>query len=191
MHEKIRNTIFVLGSQSPRRRGLFEQVGYNFRIEVANINEVLSGSDIASNTEQLAKQKAEAITAMPTECVVTADTLVGLNNEILGKPKTAAEAKLMLEALSNQWHEVYTGVCIRYKNEIHVFNECTNVFIHPLLESDIDFYVSQHSPMDKAGSYGIQDWFGLTQVGEIKGCYYNVMGFPMPKFYKEIQKIIV
>ena len=191
MLNQLQDIPFVLGSQSPRRRELFAGVGLQFRVQIADIDEKLSGTDIAKNTEQLALQKAEAISINDSECLVTADTLVGLNKEILGKPKTEKEAAQMLRSLSNTWHDVFTGVCIKYKNKTYTFHERTLVFINPLSDQDIAHYIQHYNPMDKAGAYGIQDWFGLTQVGEIKGCYYNVMGFPMPRFYNELQKIIV
>lgn len=190
MFKKLQKIPFVLGSGSARRQQLFKMVNLNFRVEVANVMEELINSSLAANTENLARMKAEAIHIGDEECLITADTLVGLDGKILGKPKDELEAAQMLSELSNNWHDVYTGVYARYGNKTISFHEKTSVFIDALEEADIAYYIKNHNPMDKAGSYGIQDWFGLTQVQQIRGCYYNVMGFPLPRFYKEIQTIL-
>lgn len=190
MFSKIAQIKFVLGSQSPRRQQLFSQLGLHFIVKTADIEEPLIHDDLASNTEHLAMEKAKAIDADYNDCLITADTLVGLEGKILGKPKNMEEARTMIRSLGNKWHEVITGVCISYQGKYHTFHEKTSVLIKEISDEDLTHYAIHGNPMDKAGSYGIQDWFGLTHVEAIKGCYYNVMGFPMPRFYKELKEIL-
>jgi len=190
MFNELKHISFVLGSQSPRRQQLFTDLGLDFVVKTADIDEVLSEDGLATNTEHLALQKAMAIEARPNECLVTADTLVGLDGKILGKPADLIEAKEMIQRLGNKWHEVVTGVCVSYQGKQIIFHEKTEVLIKDIAEEDLEYYISHYNPVDKAGSYGIQDWFGLTHVEAIKGCYYNVMGFPMPRFYKELKNIV-
>jgi len=191
MFKDIQHIPFVLGSQSPRRQQLFTELGLNFRVVTADIDEILIDADLASNTEYLASLKAKAIEMESKECLVTGDTLVGLNGKILGKPANLEEAERMIMSLSNQWHEVITGVCIKYQGIQVSFHEKTSVFVKEIGASDLAYYIDTYKPIDKAGAYGIQDWFGLTHVEAIKGCYYNVMGFPMPRFYKELKELLL
>ncbi len=181
----------MLGSQSPRRQQLFTDLGLDFVVRTADIEEILSTDDLATNTEHLARQKALAIDVLAHECLITADTLVGLDGLMLGKPGNLDEAQKMIRQLSNKWHEVVTGVCISYQGKQITFHEKTEVLIKEIAAEDLEYYISHYNPVDKAGSYGIQDWFGLTHVEAIKGCYYNVMGFPMPRFYKELKNIVI
>jgi septum formation protein len=181
----------VLGSQSPRRKELFEKAGYSFSIKVSEAKEFIDKSlSVESNTMELARQKANAINFEDDEVLVCADTLVSLQDgTILGKPQDTSEAKNMLKLLVNNFHYVTTGVIIKTCTFEHVFYEQTKVFVKDTEDELIDYYIHHHQVLDKAGSYGVQDWFGLTQVEKIEGCFYNVMGFPMPKFFKELKKI--
>lgn len=181
----------VLGSQSPRRRQIFELAGFRFKVRVSEIEEIMDEKmDVISNTMDLASQKAQSLRRGLNEILVCADTLVSMNDGlILGKPRSRSEAFHMLKSLAGKSHFVTTGVSISFDQNEHLFYEQTKVHVANLEPEQINYYLDHHEIMDKAGSYGIQDWFGLTHVERIEGCYYNVMGFPMPKFYKELQKL--
>jgi septum formation protein len=194
MLNKILNTPVLLGSQSPRRRSLITQLGFSkIRTATAQTNEEYPDTlDNKIIPEFLARQKAIELLnkANPDELLITADTLVFCNNTILGKPNSETEAKAMLKKLSNNTHQVVTGVCLAFKNEIVTFSETTNVTFSALSKEEIDFYVDKYKPFDKAGSYGIQEWIGYIGIKNINGCYYNVMGLPLHRLYEEIKKSI-
>ncbi len=121
--------------------------------------------------------------------VITADTLVAYNNEILGKPENAQHAVDMLTRLSDTKHQVFTGVSLTYKDQILSFYDVTEVYFRPLTMEQINYYVTHYSPLDKAGAYGIQDWIGLVAVEKIEGSYTNVMGLPTEKLYQALAAI--
>lgn len=172
----------ILASQSPRRKQLLEQAGYSFTVVIADVDETnppgMPGIDVP---EFLAKKKAAAIeTSQPADAVIiAADTVVLLDNEILGKPTDAAHAKETLRKLSGRMHEVVTGVCIQKGLDQRSFSVITEVYFRPLTEEQIDHYVDRYKPMDKAGAYAIQEWIGLIGIERINGDYYNVMGLPI------------
>ncbi len=182
----------ILASKSPRRKQLLKQIGINFSIEISGIDETmelnLSPHHIAEN---LSKEKARKVSQkFPEELVVGADTLVVYKKQILGKPKNDTESFDMLSMLSGKTHKVITGVslqCIN-KNINTTFHETTKVTFHTLSNSYISYYINTYNPYDKAGSYGIQDWFAVC-VKKIDGCFYNVMGLPLAKFWKEITEL--
>lgn len=180
----------ILGSKSPRRKQLFEQAGFDFEVKAKETNEVLNPLEtVEQNTMRLAKEKAMALGLR--ELVVCGDTLVSLDDKhVLGKPSDKQQAIEMLKSISGRSHYVTTGVCISKNQEYYCFYEQTKVFIKPVSDEMVHYYIDQYKVLDKAGSYGIQDWFGLTQVEKIEGCFYNVMGFPMPRFFQELNKII-
>ena len=175
----------ILASTSPRRKQILKDAGFYFTIQSKNVEEVY---DPALQREQiplyLAKIKAAPL--LPTlndEMLIAADTIVWQNNKILGKPADDDDAFEILSQLSGNTHEVITGVYL-YKNGIEEsFFDVTEVTFRNLSEIEIRQYIEIYQPLDKAGSYGIQDWIGLTAVEKINGCYYNVMGLPMPKLY--------
>ncbi len=176
----------ILASGSPRRRQLLNQVGFQFSVHPANIHEDfsidLSPTDL---TRHFAELKARSISAkFPDALVVGADTIVILGDTILGKPSTRSEAIGMLSNLSGKTHQVCTGVALIWEARRYsvTFHELTDVTFNPLSQIEIEYYVDQFKPFDKAGSYGIQDWFAL-HVGRISGCFYNVVGFPLGAFY--------
>ncbi|MBK7214590.1 MAG: septum formation protein Maf [Bacteroidales bacterium] len=181
---------FLLGSKSPRRQQLLKSVGLPFEIVQMEVEEnypdSLQGADIAL---YLCELKAEAfdMEEYPDNSVlITADTIVWLENECIGKPKDREDAIQMLSKLSGKEHTVYTGICLRTKSKKRVFSAETQVKFKTLSPDEIRYYIEHHRPFDKAGSYGIQDWIGYTSVIGIKGCYYNVMGFPVQKFWEEL-----
>lgn len=118
--------------------------------------------------------------------LITADTIVYIDGQVLNKPQSVEEAQQMLQTLSNQTHSVYTGVCLRNDEKTHTFYDHTQVSFHDLTPAEIAHYVAHYKPFDKAGSYGVQDWMGYVGVKGIQGCFYNVMGFPVAKFYREL-----
>ena len=182
----------LLASQSPRRQFLFRETGLDF--ETVNINcdedydPELKGAAIA---EYLALKKSRAYKDELNEnLLVTADTIVCLSGTILNKPAGKAEAMAMLTLLSGHTHSVYTGVCMRGSNFEKVFHECSKVTFKELSDEEIEYYVDKYHPYDKAGSYGVQDWMGYVGVCRIEGCFYNVMGFPMSRFYSELENLM-
>ena len=171
----------ILASQSPRRKQLLELAEIAFEIRVADIDETpptgMPGKEVP---EHLAKEKA-AIIALhnPSAIVIAADTIVLLDDEILGKPMDEEDAVAILKKLSGRMHEVVSGVCIQHGDEIHSFSEVTEVYFRPLTEAQIRHYVANYQPYDKAGAYAIQEWIGMVGIEKINGDYYNVMGLPI------------
>lgn len=186
------NFKILLASQSPRRQFLLKESG--FELETIKI-EVEESFDPNLNAQEipmfLAKKKAEAYTKplQNNELLVTADTVVWLNNKVLNKPLDINEAKSMLMELSNNCHSVFTAVNVKSNNKEVCFYDETKVYFNLLNEEIINHYLRQYSPLDKAGAYGIQEFIGFVGIKKIEGCYYNVMGFPVSKFIQEINKL--
>ena len=185
MHE------IILASKSPRRRELLSALNFPISFVDIQVDEHLD-EDIAPTAvaEATAKKKASAFesqTLKEGQVLVTADTVVICDNRVLGKPHHREEALEMLKLLSNRWHYVCTGVCLVTRNAQRSFTENSQVHFKELSQKEIEHYVDYYNPYDKAGSYGIQEWIGLIGIDSIKGCYYNVMGFPTSRFYKELQ----
>ena len=182
----------VLASSSQRRRILLKQIGLTFDVVESNIAEVFDEQkSVQENVQQLAYQKAESVaSSIENAIVIGADTVVVLDRKVLGKPKDANDARRMLMNLSGKTHEVYTGFCLldRPTNKTVSDVEITKVKFRLLGDKEIDDYIKSGSPMDKAGAYGIQDDYGAVFVERIEGCFYNVVGFPLSKFYLTMQK---
>ena len=180
----------ILASKSPRRQELLNLMGLKFAVELKDVDEsypeTLSAPEIAV---YIAEKKATAFNANPDQIIITADTIVAIKGEILGKPKDYSEAQQMLRKLSGNKHQVYTGVSINYKGKITSFYDQTEVFCRSLNEEEINYYIDNFQPFDKAGSYGVQDWFGLTVVERLNGSYTNVMGLPTEKLYQYLLEI--
>lgn len=185
------NKKIILASQSPRRKWLLEEMGFQFDVQIKDVDESfpneLNTKEVA---EFIAKKKAAAFEDQLTEgnIVITADTVVIHNNNILGKPKTFAEAEEMLTKLSEDEHLVITGVCVMSKEKMVSFSDESTVHINKISESEMKHYIENFSPLDKAGAYGIQEWFGHNKVASIKGSYTNIMGLPTAKLYDELIK---
>ena len=187
----------ILASQSPRRAEILRMIGVNFKVDSCNINEKMNQkieqNEIAMN---ISKAKAEKISQKyPNNIIIGADTIVVYNEKIFGKPKDKNESKKMLKALSGNCHKVITGVTIMNKKlgVLKTFSETTKVFVKKIPRNQIEFYVNNYNTLDKAGSYGIQEWFSVW-IKKINGCYYNVMGLPVSKLHKhlaEIEKLII
>jgi len=180
----------ILASKSPRRQELLSLMGLAFNVELKDVDESypddLSPAEIAV---YIAEKKARAFTANG-EIVITADTIVALNGEILGKPQDRKHAQEMLKKLSGSKHEVFTGVTLAKGGQIHSFYDRTIVYCKTVTSAEIDFYIDNYKPFDKAGSYGVQDWWGIVVVERIEGSYTNVMGLPTEKLYNELLKFI-
>lgn len=181
--------LLVLASASPRRTELLRAAGIGFTIEVANVDEsLLPGEAPRAYVERLARAKAEA-SAHAGTLTLGADTTVVIDGEILGKPADAEDAKRMLRALSNRWHEVWTGVALvdAATQRVWTSAEVTRVKFAELSEAEIDWYVASGEPMDKAGAYGIQDRASRF-VERIEGSYTNVVGLPVQTVYRVLKE---
>ena len=177
----------ILASQSPRRRQLLAALGYPVRAVTVDVDEhvspTLPPSEVA---EHLAQRKAAAFPTDqigPDDVLVTADTVVVHGDTVLGKPADRNEAIRMLHLLSGSVHTVYTGVCLRSREQTKSFTEQTAVHFVSLSDDDILYYVDTYRPYDKAGAYGIQECIGMIGISHIEGCYYNVMGLPLSRLY--------
>lgn len=180
----------VLASHSPRRQELLKGLGVDFSVNVINgIDESYPASMPKGEVaEHLAVKKREAYTVGEDELLITADTIVVVDDEILGKPKDADDARRMLHTISGRVHKVVTGVCLATTTESRSFSVTTEVKFRQLRDSEIDYYVERYKPFDKAGAYGIQEWIGYVGVEGIRGSYYNVMGFPVQRVYEEMTR---
>ncbi len=186
----------VLASQSPRRKKLLNQLGIIFEIIPSYTEEIITSTNPIDIVSELSLQKANDVaTSISHALVIGADTIVVLNGTILGKPKNPEEAINMLSELSGKVHSVFTGVSFVITGSNHTisstytFFEETKVRFSSLSEDEIQSYVASGSPMDKAGAYGIQDDWGSVFVERIEGDYYNVVGFPLNRFYQELKNI--
>jgi septum formation protein len=185
----LKNLKLILASKSPRRQELLTLMDIDFRVVLKEVDESypegLSQSEIAL---YIAQKKAEAFDEdiADDEVVLTADTIVAIDGLILGKPESAEHAIEMLHRLSGKVHEVYTGVCILYKGRYNKFYDRSEVFFRHLTDEEIRSYVQEYSPMDKAGSYGIQQRIGLIGIERINGSYTNVVGLPTEKVYQQL-----
>lgn len=193
MLEQLQQYHLILASQSPRRRMLFEDLGFPFEVRSIDVDESfpdhLQGGEIPA---YLAAKKAAAVrsTLREKDILVTADTVVWINGHALNKPADRAEAKAMLLEIAGATHSVFTGVCISTKNKQHTFFEETKVHFNPLSNAEITHYLDRYKPFDKAGAYGIQEFIGLIGIKAIEGDFYNVVGFPMQSFWKALQRFI-
>lgn len=179
----------ILASKSPRRCELMQQAGFVFDIEPSDKEEIITSILPKDIVEELSRQKALDVYKKHDNkdiLVIGADTIVSVDNKILGKPKTKQEAYEMLKTLSGRTHEVYTGVCFATNKKIHTFNECTKVTFYEMTDNDIWSYVNTNDPMDKAGAYGIQGKCAIY-IKEINGDYNNVVGLPISRLYHELK----
>jgi septum formation protein len=193
MIEKLNTKKFILGSKSPRRKSLLEELGLKFRIETHDSDETFPKNLPPVKIAEFIAHKKASVFNKPerNEYIITADTIVSLGNEILGKPENKKAGYEMLKKLSGKTHHVTTGVCIRDEKDFHIFHAQTEVVFDILTDDVINRYLEVSKPFDKAGAYGIQEWFGMIAVREIKGSFYNVMGLPIHKLYNELNKLIL
>lgn len=188
------NYRIILSSNSPRRRELLAGLDIDFIVRVLpDIDESYPADlPVREIPIYISRKKAEAyrITMAPDELVITADTVVVLGREVLGKPAGRDEAVAMLRKLSGQRHQVITGVCLSTCDRQHSFEVTSHVTFKTLTEQEISYYVDRYQPFDKAGAYGIQEWIGYIGVTSLEGSYFNVMGLPVQRIYTELQRFV-
>lgn len=193
LQEVLSEYTLVLASGSPRRKMLFEGLGFPFEIRTQPIEESfpesLKGGEIPIF---LAEQKAKVLfdRLQPMELMVTADTIVWINGRALNKPLNKDDARAMLEEISGATHSVFTGVCLTTQERSLSFAEETKVTFNALTSEEIEYYLERYAPMDKAGAYGIQEFIGLIGIRKIEGDFYNVVGFPMQRFWQELKALL-
>lgn len=192
--DKIKNYNIILASKSPRRQMLLSGIGLKFEVIIPEIIEnfdpTLSNEKIV---EELSILKANAIDVRKYKdnyLLITADTIVSINNNILNKPKNYDDAFNMLRTLSGSKHEVITGVLLKSANKQKFFYDNTFVYFKELTDQEIKYYLDNYKPYDKAGSYGIQEWIGYIAIEKVEGSFYNVMGLPITQLYKELNLFI-
>jgi septum formation protein len=189
----LKDKKIILGSVSPRRKELLKSLGIDFEIRVKDLKEKypknLKEKEIS---EFLAIQKSENLskTLKSEEILITADTIVVKGDRVLNKPKDRLEAQEMLQFLSGDKHKVITSVCLASKNKQEVFTSETEVHFKILSIEEIDYYIKEYQPFDKAGAYGIQEWIGLIGIEKIKGSYCNVVGLPVVKLYQKLIQFV-
>lgn len=201
MLEDLKKYSVVLASNSPRRKELLSGLGVNFSVKTLpdvdeSFPDTLKGEEIPLF---IARKKADAykvlfssVTSNEVEeplLIITADTIVWLEDEVLGKPANATEARAMLSKLSGKKHQVITGVCLTTALWQKSFAAVSEVQFSSLTEEEMDYYIQNYCPYDKAGAYGVQEWIGFIGVESIQGSYFNVMGLPIQRLYRELKTI--
>ena len=189
LKEKMKK--IVLSSNSPRRKELLGELGIDFEVRVIEgIDETYPKElSVEEVPQYIAREKARVYIVGKDEVLLTADTVVVLGNEIMGKPHDEADAMRMLRQLSGKTHQVITGVCLTTNDKQVTFADVTDVSFVDLTDEEIKYYVDNFCPLDKAGAYGIQEWIGLAGVTGIKGSYFNVVGLPVHRVYAELKKL--
>ena len=193
MLDNLKKFNVVLASNSPRRKELMSGLGIDYVVKtLPDVDEsypgTLRGEEIPA---YISREKADAYKKLiqPDELLITADTIVWLDGEVLGKPKDKEDAVRMLRKLSGASHQVITGVCLTTKDWQKSFTATTDVTFAALTDEEIDYYVGKYAPMDKAGAYGEQEWIGFIGVEAISGSYFYVMGLPIQRLYKELKQL--
>lgn len=191
MLENLNKYEIVLASNSPRRKELLQRMGVNFKVRTLfgideSYPDSLRGEDIVCYISRN-KAKAYQSSMVPNELLITADTIVYVDGEVMGKPKNAEQAKEMLHKLSGKTHQVITGVTIVTAKRTENFGVTSQVKFTNITDEEINFYVDNYLPFDKAGAYGIQEWIGIVAVEEIKGSYFNVVGLPVQRLYQKLK----
>lgn len=193
LKEKLKNYTIILASGSPRRQQFFKDLELEFEIRLKPIEEVypnhLKHAEISDYLAQL-KSKPFDGELNENDILITSDTIVWHNNEALGKPKDKQDAFNMIRSLSGKTHEVISSVCFKTTSSLKLVNAVTKVTIKDLSDDEIWHYIHNFSPMDKAGAYAIQEWFGFIAVTNIEGSFFNVMGLPVHLVYKTLNDIV-
>ena len=183
----------ILASQSPRRKQLLEQAGIPFEVKVVDTAETFPADmHIPDVPVHIARQKSAAVAALCSseDIIITADTVVVLDDMIIGKPKDRDDAIKILSALSGRTHRVITGVVITHNGKEESFSKETEVHFKPLTNAQITYYIDEYKPYDKAGAYAIQEWIGVVGIRSINGDFYNVMGLPVSRVIRELNKLM-
>ena len=191
LRAKLKDYNVILASKSPRRQQFFKDLDIDFTIQLKEVEEIypkeLKGVEI---TDFLADLKSNAFTDLSEkDILITSDTIVWLESKALGKPKDANDAFKMLRALSGKKHEVITSISIKSKSFQKIINDITTVSFKELSDEEIIYYIKNYKPFDKAGAYGIQEWIGFIAIDNIDGSYFNVVGLPVHKLYKELMNL--
>jgi septum formation protein len=191
LKQKLNNYNVILASGSPRRQQFFRDLDIDFSIQLKEIEEIypenLKGVAI---TDYLSNLKSEVFSTLnDNDLLITSDTIVWLEGKALGKPKDAKDAFTMLRALSGKKHEVITSVCLKSTSFQKIINDITIVTFKELSDDEIQYYINNYKPFDKAGGYGIQEWIGFIGIDKIEGSYFNVVGLPVHKLYKELMNL--
>lgn len=191
MLENLNKYEIVLASNSPRRKELLQRMGVNFKVRTLfgideSYPDSLRGEDIVCYISRN-KAKAYQSSMAPNELLITADTIVYVDGEVMGKPKNAEQAKEMLHKLSGKTHQVITGVTIVTAKRTENFGVTSQIKFTNITDEEINFYVDNYLPFDKAGAYGIQEWIGIVAAEEIKGSYFNVVGLPVQRLYQKLK----
>jgi len=193
LNEKLKYYNIILASGSPRRQQFFKDLGLDFKIILKPVKEEypnrLEHFEISNYLAQLKSLPFEK-TLKDNDILITSDTIVWHNNEALGKPRSENEAFTMIKSLSNATHEVITSVCLKTTTSQKTIHAITKVTFKKLNDDEIWYYINNFSPMDKAGAYGIQEWFGFIAVTKIEGSYFNVMGLPVHMVYEALNDIV-
>ena len=182
---------FILASKSPRRKQLLYSLGIEFQVKTKEVEENYPENLTKEEIPVfLAELKAQPFLSdlKESDLLITADTIVWIHGQVLGKPQNETEAKYMLQKLSGNKHQVISGVCLTSSVKQKSFYAISEVQFKRLTISEIEYYISESNPFDKAGGYGIQEWIGVIGITHIEGSFYNVMGLPIQKLYEEIQK---
>ena len=191
LREKLKEYNVILASKSPRRQQFFKDLDINFTIQLKEVEEIyppeLKGIEI---TDFLADLKSQVFTNLSEkDLLITSDTIVWLDDIALGKPKDAEDAFNMLRSLSGKKHKVITSISIKSKSYQKIINDVTTVSFKELSDNEINYYIKNYKPFDKAGAYGIQEWIGFIAIDHLEGSYFNVVGLPVHKLYKELMNL--
>tara|TARA_B110000046_G_scaffold183054_1_gene218323 strand:- start:1676 stop:2254 length:579 start_codon:yes stop_codon:yes gene_type:complete len=191
LREKLKNYHVILASSSPRRQQFFKDLDIDFTIQLKEVEELypneLKGTEI---TDFLADLKSKAFNNLSeNDLLITSDTIVWLDGKALGKPTDESDAFRMLKDLSGKKHEVITSISIKSKYFQKIINDTTIVSFNNIADEEINYYIKNYKPFDKAGGYGIQEWIGFIAINKIEGSYFNVVGLPVHKLYKELMNL--
>ncbi len=192
LKELLKNRNIILASGSPRRQQFFKDMNLDFTVQLNEVEEIYPENLKAEEiTDYLAILKANAFPKLqPNDILITSDTIVWHQNKALGKPQDLEDAKNMIRSLSGDTHMVITSVCFKTNNQIKVKNQITNVTFKLLTDKEIEYYVNIYKPLDKAGSYGIQEWIGLIGITNMNGTYVNVVGLPTQLVYETLLEFV-
>ncbi|MEQ8218815.1 MAG: Maf family protein [Arenibacter sp.] len=192
-NNKLKEYQLILASASPRRQQFFREMEIDFTVHPIHVKEIypdhLKGAEISDYLAELKAAGYEKKLEIK-DILITSDTVVWHDNASLAKPADPDEAFSMLNTLSNDWHEVITSVCFTTREQQMTVNQCTRVKFKELTSGEIEYYIRNYNPFDKAGGYGIQDWIGLIGIEEIQGSYTNVVGLPTQLVYKTLMAMV-
>ncbi len=190
--DKLKRYRIILASASPRRKELLSKLDIGFTVKTLyDVDESFPASlSVVQVPQYISRKKADAYRQemQENDMVITADTVVAVGRRILGKPKSAEEARVMLKLLSDRYHRVVTGVTIMTAKRTETFATVSRVRFTRLNDEEIDYYISKYKPFDKAGAYGIQEWIGMVGITELNGSYFNVMGLPVQRLYAKLKE---